>query len=243
MKFHFQIILFLVIFSFSYSQKNKEFEKLKKYTRYEVVINPKSKYIWTYKYKLKNGYLTEQENYARKELVYKCNYLYDTLNNIQHTIELFKGNKGYINDSIIKKEIDLVTNEINDIYTNRKIIKKEGIYNSGGNLIIYDDSIFAKYEYKYDSLNNIIEEKIYEYPEKTKTETITYKYDKFNNVIEVNRVFNYTVEFPIMVVGGIAHYKKENYRYIYNKDGLWIKKYWIVEGKETLIEKRKFFKN
>lgn len=243
MKFHLQIILILIVFSFSYSQKNSEFEKLKKYNGYEVVINPKSKFILTYKYKLKNGYITQQEYYVRKQLTYKCNYLYDTLNNIQHTIELFNRNEGYKNDSIVKKEIDLVTNEINEIYTNREIIKKEGNYNSEGNLITYDDSIFVKYEYKYDYLNNIIEEKIYEYPEKTKTETITYKYDKFNNVIEVNREFNYPVELPIIIYGGRAHYKKENYRYIYNKDGLWIKKYWIVEGKETLVEKRKFFKN
>lgn len=243
MKFHFQITLLLLIFTISYSQKNKEFEKLKKYNGYKVVINPKSKYNWTYKYKLKNGYITQQDNYAKKQLVYKCTHLYDTLNNIQHTIELFSKEKGYKNDSIFMKEIDLVTNEINEIYTNREIIKKEGDYNAEGNLITYDDSIFVKYEYKYDSLNNIIEEKIYEYPEKTKTETITYKYDKFNNVIEVNREFNYPVEFPVIYVGGRAHYKKEYYRYIYNKDGLWIKKYWIVEGKETLIERRKFFKN
>lgn len=176
-------------------------------------------------------------------MTYKCNYLYDTLNNIQHTIELFNRDEGYKNDSIVKKEIDLVANRINEIYTNKEIIKKDGNYNSEGNLITYDDSIFVKYEYKYDSLNNIIEEKIYEYPEKTKTETITYKYDKFNNIIELNRKFNYPVEFPIIYIGGIPHYKKENFRYIYNKDGVWIKKYSNVEGKETLIERRKFYKN
>lgn len=240
MKFHIHITLIsLLICSLSFSQKNKEFEKLKKYQRYKVVINPKTKYNWTYKYKLKNGYITEQENYEVKELAFKCIIIYDTLNNSEYSIELFNRNEGYKNDSIVKKEIDSIKKN----FPKKETIKKGSEYDLNGNLIMEDDSIFGKYEYKYDSLNNLIEEKEYEYPEKIKTQTITYKYDKFNNVIELNREFNYPVEFPIPVGGGGGHYKKENFRYVYNKDGLWIKKYWIVEGKEYLIEKRKFYKN
>ena len=142
MKFHLQIILFLVVFSFSYSQKNNEFEKLKKYNRYEVIINPKSKFILTYKYKLKNGYITQQEYYVRKQLTYKCNYLYDTLNNIQHTIELFNRNEGYKNDSIVKKEIDLVTNEnMKALFTELSVepIRTDGEISQG-----YVSSIIAR---------------------------------------------------------------------------------------------------
>lgn len=244
MKFHFQItLILLLICSFSFSQKSKEFEKLKKYKRYEVIINPTTKYNWTYKYELKNGYVTGEEYYEVKELTFKCIIMYDTLNNYQYTIELFDRNEGYKNDSIVKKEIDSIKNRIKNNYPKREIIKKSGEYDLNGNLIKEEDSIWGKYEYKYDSLNNIIEIKTSDYPEKGQIQIITYKYDKFNNIIELNREFNYPVEFPIPVGGGRGHYKKENFRYVYNKDGLWIKKYWIVEGKEYLIEKRKFYKN
>jgi hypothetical protein len=244
MKFHLQItLLSLLICSLSFAQKNKEFEKLKKYKRYEVIINPTTKYSWTYKYELKNGYITEQEYYGGKKLTFKCIVIYDTINNSQYTIELFDRNEGYKNDSIVKKEIDSIKNRIKNNYPKKEIIKKSGEYDLNGNLIKEEDSIWGKSEYKYDSLNNIIEYKRSDYPEKGQIKTISYKYDEFNNVIEINREFNYPVEFPIPVGGGRGHYKKENFRYVYNKDGLWIKKYWIVEGKELLIEKRKFYKN
>ena len=244
MKFHFRLtLILLLICSFSYSQESKEFEKLKKYKRYEVVTNPSSKYSWTYKYELENGYITEQEYYGGKKLTFKCVVIYDTINNSQYTIELFNRNEGYKNDSIVKKEIDSIKNRIKHNYAKKEIIKNSGEYDSNGNLIKEEDSIWGKFEYKYDSLNNIIEDKRSDYPEKGQIGIITYKYDKFNNVIELNREFNYPVKFPIPVGGGRGHYKKENFRYVYNKAGLWIKKYWIVEGKENLIEKRKFYKN
>lgn len=244
MKFHFRLILILLLIcSFSYSQESKEFEKLKKYKRYEVVTNPSSKNSWTYKYELKNGYITKQEYYGGKKLTFKCIVIYDTINNSQYTIELFDINEGYKNDSIVKKEIDSIKNRIKHNYAKKEIIKNSGEYDSNEKLIKEEDSIWGKFEYKYDSLNNIIEDKRSDYPEKGQIQTISYKYDEFNNVIELNREFNYPVKFPIPVGGGRGHYKKENFRYVYNKDELWIKKYWIVEGKEYLIEKRKFYKN
>jgi hypothetical protein len=45
-----------------------------------------------------------------------------------------------------------------------------------------------------------------------------------------------------MILGGRNKYENEKYRYVYNKDNLWTEKYWIVEKKEYLIEKRKFRK-
>ena len=42
------------------------------------------------------------------------------------------------------------------------------------------------------------------------------------------------------MIGGRAKYENEKFRYVYNKDNLWIEKYWIVENTEYLIEKRKF---
>ena len=93
----------------------------------------------------------------------------------------------------------------------------------------------------YDENGNITSEKIFsKFENQYKIEINNYKYDKFNNLIEVIRNSIPKETYPIPVVGGRFHYEIEKYRYVYNKDNLWIEKYWIVEDKEYLIEKRKF---
>jgi hypothetical protein len=238
-------LLFFLINLICFSQENNEIEKLKKYKTYEVINYPNPKNNWSYKYQLENGRIIEQENYESKTLAYKCKYLYDTINHKEYIIELYNRNDGYKNDSIIKKETIHIKKIIND----GKILNKDEF-----SLIEkYGDSIWKfQFEYKYDSQYNIIEKKITDVfieedslKNKIKNieiETISYKFDKFNNVIELHRSFNNPVEFPIPYGGGRLHYEKENFRYVYNKNALWVKKFWIVNGKETLIEKRKFYK-
>ncbi|MGB5419563.1 hypothetical protein, partial [Algibacter sp.] len=70
--------------------------------------------------------------------------------------------------------------------------------------------------------------------------TTHFKYDKWNNVIEIHREFEPKQEFPIIIIGGPAKYEFEYFRYKYNKNGLWTKKYKTVDAKEILVAKRKY---
>lgn len=211
-------ILVLLVYCFSFSQEKNEVEKLRKYNRYEHIINPKSKYHWTHKYELNNGLHSKEEIYNSKELTFRQKFIYDSINKLKYSVEMYNRDDGTISDTLVETE------------------PKN-----------YDDFSIEK---KYDSFNNVIEMKItnkFSDPlnnEKIviQIETISYKYDKLNNVIELNRNFNIPMEFPIVYGGGRSHYQNEKFRYIYNKHGLWVKKYWTINGKENLIEKRKFYK-
>ncbi|OYU78856.1 MAG: hypothetical protein CFE23_16655 [Flavobacterium sp. BFFFF1] len=105
----------------------------------------------------------------------------------------------------------------------------------------FDSICGFRIEYKYDTAGNVIFEKTYSKIDKQiLIETNSYKYDSHNNVIEINRTADPKQEYPIIMTGGQALYENEKFRYVYNNDGLWIKQYWIVDGKETLITKRVF---
>lgn len=211
-------ILIVFIYSISFSQVKNEIEKLKKYNSYEHIINVKSKHPWTHKYELNNGLHSKEEVYNSEVLTFRQKFIYDSNNKLNYSVEMYNRNDGTISDTLIETE------------------PKN-----------YDD---FSIEQKYDSFNNIIERKItqklikrdslHNEEEVIQIETIFYKYDKLNNVIELNRSFNIPMEFPIVYGGGRSHYQNEKFRYIYNKDGLWTKKYWIIDGKEFFIEKRIF---
>ena len=70
--------------------------------------------------------------------------------------------------------------------------------------------------------------------------TTYYKYDDRNNVIEIHREYLPKQEFPIIMIGGPAKYEFEYFRYKYNKNGLWSKKYKTVNGMEYVVAKRKY---
>ncbi|GAB3719163.1 hypothetical protein [Flavobacterium koreense] len=254
MKIIFHIVLFIFI-NFTIAQNNNEQELLKKYSSYELIKNPKSKYgCWTYKFKLDNGKIITQENFERKTLAYKSKFTYDTINNIKYEIKLYDRNDGH--------KIDTVTIE-QKIYNNKKELIQ--LLHKGESFIRYSNHdlngfpqleeyenhlIYDKREFKYDSKNNIIVEKIYskyfdeinnKESDSTQIETITYEYNINNDIISLNRHFKYPVKFPIIYGGGWSHYENEKFRYEYNNSGLWTKKYWIINEREILIEKRKFY--
>ena len=99
-------------------------------------------------------------------------------------------------------------------------------------LIEYDNNgkIIKKTEFNYN-LNN---------QEKIEKSTTIFKYDNRNNVIEIHREFEPKQKFPIIMIGGPSKYEFEYFRYIYNKNGLWTKKYKTVNGIENLVAKRKY---
>lgn len=220
-KSQFSYLLIFILYSlFSFAQEKKEIENLKKYDNYEHITNPKSKHHWTYKYELKNGRYSKFETYDSKELAFKQKFIYDSINKLKYSISLYNRNDGHISDTLIETE--------SEIYDTFSVEKKHDSFNN-----IIEEKFIMKYQ-EVDSLNN---EK-----EVIQIETISYKYDKLNNIIELNRSFNIPIEFPIVCGGGRSHYQNEKFRYIYNKNGLWTKKYWIINGKEFFIEKRKFHK-
>ena len=63
-------------------------------------------------------------------------------------------------------------------------------------------------------------------------ETTRYRYDKYNNVVRLHRSNDQEWKYPITVTGGPAQYEYETFRYVYNRDGLWNKKFKTVDGKE-----------
>ena len=104
------------------------------------------------------------------------------------------------------------------------------------------DSVFGyREELLYDKTGNVLERKEYsKIDNQIRIEITSYKYDSNNNILELNRNSFPKEEYPIIMIGGRAKYENEKFRYVYNKDNLWIEKYWIVENTEYLIEKRKF---
>jgi len=104
------------------------------------------------------------------------------------------------------------------------------------------DSISGfKEELKYNLIGKIIERKIYsKINREISIETLKYDYDTVGNVIEISRSNKPKVPYPIFVAGGLPIYENEKFKYVYNKHGIWIRKYTIVDGKVIVTEKRKF---
>ncbi len=207
---------------------------------------------WSKKIYLKNGLSVIEESYWKKELRHRTEFEYDEHNNIKKETETFEINEGKVNNvSDIKLKYD------NDILTQREynygLIEKYSDFNQLGNPKLIErieESEFKALPYKefieYDDNGNVV--KITEFStyedlnEKTIDEKSTthYKYDDRNNVIEIHREYEPKQEFPIIITGGPSMYEFEYYRYKYNKNGLWTKKYKTVNGKEYLVAKRKY---
>lgn len=250
------ITIFLLFMNIIVAQNNNERELLKKYSSYKLIRNPKSKFSnWTYKFELNNGKIKSQENYERDILAYKSIFSYDSINSIEYEIKLYDRNNSYKIDTVsIEQKVFNEKRELIKLLFKGKEVKKYSNHNSNGlpqleeSLVNFD---FNKIEYTYDSKNNITEKKIYtnyfdeislKENDSIQIETINFKYNKYNNVIQLKRSFKFPVKFPIIYGGGRSHYESEAFQYEYNKIGLWTKKYWIINGRKLLIEKRKFYK-
>jgi hypothetical protein len=252
MKILFKFLLFTNIII---AQNISEQELLKKYSSYELIINPKSKYgSWTYKFQLDKGKIICQENFEKKTLAYKSKFSYDTINNIKYEIKLYDRNDGYKIDTVdVEQKIYNNKKELIQLLFKGEPLIRYSNHNSNGfpQFEEYENHLFSdKREFKYDSKNNIIEEKIYskyfdeinnKETDSIQIETITYEYNSKNNIASLNRHFKFPVKFPIIYGGGRSHYENEKFRYEYNNHGLWTKKYWIINEKEIVVEKRIFY--
>ncbi|POS00578.1 hypothetical protein Q361_1552 [Flavobacterium croceum DSM 17960] len=237
----------LTVFSQSFEKIRKN-ENLKKYSSVEIIsfYNNKKKTGWSKKISLKDGKINSIRNYNKSTLTYQAEYFYDEKNDLDFEIVKYDINKGKINDTI---NYSYKYNDKNQLIEQEVLIKEFFSNFNSQNLpqtiesgkSAFDSLCGFRKELIYDIKGNIIQEKEYsKIDNQIKTKTITYKYDEYNNVIELNRVSSPNEKYPIIMIGGPAQFENEKFRYVYNKDNLWVEKYRIVENNEYLILKRKF---
>ena len=243
-------IIILLSFNISFGQKNEK-ELLKEHDFYVEKNIEMGK--WSTKYYLTNGLVSIQENYWKNELRSRTEFEYDKFDNITRETETYNINDGKVNSSIqikleykngllISKEFDIgLIEKYSDFnkFGKPRLIERIDTSKSAS-LLPYKELI------EYDDNSNIIKTVEFSTYEDLNGETVNekvithYKYDVQNNVIEIHREYEPKQDFPIIMVGGPLKYEFEYYRYEYNKNGLWTKKFKTVEGKEYLVAKRKY---
>lgn len=242
-------IITLLIFNNSFAQKS-ESELLKNYDFYVEKNIEMGK--WSTKFYLVNGLVSVRENYWKDELRSRTEFEYDRFGNVERETNTFDINQGQINNiSNLKLEYNdsLLVGKTFDF----GMTEKYSDFNELGKpkmIERIEESDFKAWPYKelmeYDKKGNIVKSTefiIYEdLNGKTVNEKATtyYKYDDRNNVIEIHREYEPKKEFPIPITGGPFLYEFEYFRYKYNRNELWTKKYKTVNGKEYLVAKRKY---
>jgi hypothetical protein len=244
------IIICISIVRFSYGQHPEipNREQLKQYNSYTHKIEPKS--CWKYVYELKNGLIVKQENYCKRELMNRVEFEYDRFGNVERETNTFNINEGQIND-ISNLKLEYKDSLLIRKKFNYRMTEKYSDFNEFGKPKLIEriqESDVKIWPFKelieYDNNGNIIKKTKFNFDlnnqEKIEKSITFFKYDNRNNVIEIHREYEPKQKFPIIMVGGPAKYEFEYYRYKYNKNGLWIKKYKTVNGMEYLIAKRKY---
>jgi len=243
------IIIILLIFDTSFAQKSEN-ELLKSYDFYVEKNIEMGK--WSNKCYLSNGLISVQENYWKNELRSRTEFEYDRFGNIEREINTYDINEGKVNDiSNLKLEYNdslLISKEFSFGMT-----EKYSDFNKLGKPKLIErieQTEFKAFPFKelieYDNQANITKSTEYSTYEDLNGKTINeiattyYKYDNRNNVIEIHREYEPRKEFPIPITGGPFLNEYEYFRYKYNKNGLWTKKYKTVNGKEYLVAKRKY---
>ena len=242
------LIVLLINFNTLLGQ-NKDADKLKNYVSY-TEDNYQSG-GWSKKYVLnEKGFISIEENYLNKKLRSRFEYYYDEYNNQNKEVKTFDPDDGVVSDEYDYK---LVVDEKGSIVQSGSgdFMKKYSNFTKLGKAqLIEMKADFGAFPYKevytYDEKGNIVKSIFYyntpDSLEKKSKEIRQFRYDKHNNVILLYRSNDPEQEFPMPMTGGPFKYEYEKFRYIYNRDGLWKKKFKTVEGKEYLIKKRKYIK-
>jgi len=256
------IIILIFINQFSFSQNfEKEKSKLVGYKSFEIKNLDSYKSSWSQINYLINGIINQNEHYFEGKLRSKQYYIYDKFGNEIYEVQTFDSNIGTKNDTIKNNKLTYNSKGfLSQIDYHSGNIEKYSDFTKTGkprlieSFIPKNDSLIlwpSKKIIIYDGNGNIEKEMIYLFSysqenNRAKTdiqiETNHYKYDKFNNIIEIKRENEPNIKFPIIMTGGRPQYEIEKFRYVYNSDGLWTKMFWIVDGKEKLIKKRKLIK-
>jgi hypothetical protein len=254
-----QVLTFLVLgFNFAYSQNiENETDKLSSFKTIKKT-SCQSYGNWSKTYELENGLIVSQRNYSGNTLTLIQKNIYNHNKNVIYEISIYNRNSGYKIDTTLSYSYKYdEKNRIIEKKYSFGMIEKYSAFdkNSKPKLIerlnengkpLYFFPITENME--YDSIGNLIKETKTELEyasdndttKQYKVEINTYKYDRFGNVIQLKREFSPKEEFPIIMTGGLPLYETEEFEYKYNEKGLWKKKYWIVQGKKRLLEKREF---
>jgi hypothetical protein len=221
-------------------------EYLKNYESVIVIHGSKGKTNWSSKYIFENGLIKKRFNFNKSKLTYEQAYYYNQ-GKLDFIVVLFNINKGKTNDTIkftykYNNKNQLIYDDVfvEKYYSNfnEKNLPQTIEYKS-----LFDSISGYKKELKYDIKGNISEEKIYsKVNNQFIIETVNYIYNSKNCIIEINRSSLPKSDYPIMVLGGRFLYENEQFRYVYNKYNIWIKKFIIINGVEYLYTQRKFKK-
>ena len=252
------LILFIPILSLS-QDFEMEKEQLAPYEMFSLQKKDSYEESWSHKNYLQNGLIVQNEQYFKGELRSRRKFIYDSLDKKIAEVWRFRIGEGKVNDTTrrfsntydedgkllrmedssgIIEQYSLFDDNGNPQLLERKSKNEDTLtlapfkeirhYNEGGK-IKKEELHF--YQYNADFEHLVLEKLINEYT-----------YDKFGNVIEIKRSFQPAQELPIYSSGRRPLYAIENYSYEYNKDGLWKKMYWTIEGKRELLQKRSFKK-
>ena len=249
----------------------EEREALKKYKSYKETNIEGGRFRQSRTITLSNGLIYQEKicfRYKKKHCLYS-KYIHDNNGNVIGNIEYDKVTKTFKDTILYNPKYDkkgrLIQTRLNCIilkYANFneqdqiQRIEKEFDSTCSGlkpNINPY------KVEYVYDKNGKIIQMLQHSLTgwkdakgrvtdEKKEKETTYFSYNTNGNVVSIKREYDPKQEFPIQIykghVGGGMYeiYEKETFRYVYNKDGLWIKKFKKVNGKESLVAKRSYKK-
>ncbi|MDC1162494.1 hypothetical protein OAT18_03550 [Tenacibaculum sp.] len=244
MKNCYLLIFLFGIISFLNAQNDKS-EVLKNYSSYtEKKIEKDGLIKEVY---LNNGLIKTIKNYSRKQLRFLVNFEYNKQHKINKEKVYFIFNKDTTNqiiNTLIYNNNLLVFKENGREFTEKfskfnKLGKPELIEREKTNNYKKTELPFIFKEIlEYDERGNIItsiKHSQIRHSLKKEIETIEYKYNIWNDLIQVYRKFEQKKTFPICPeFSKVCKYKLEKYRYEYNNNGLWIKKYKIINNVETL---------
>ena len=252
------LMLFIPFISLS-QDFEMEKEQLVPYEMFTLQKKDSYEGSWTHKNHLQNGLIIQNEQYFKGELRSRRNFLYDSLDNKIAEVWTYRIGEGKVNDTTRRfsnkydKEGKLVRME-----DSSGIIEIFSQFDSNGNPQLIerksknrDTLTLAPYKevLHYNQDNKKIKEELHFHSYDSDSNNLTqeilineYIYDQFGNVAEIQRSFEPKKEFPIYSSGNRPLYAIEKYSYKYNKDGLWKKKYWTINGKKELLQKRTFKK-
>lgn len=233
-----KLFLFLILVVFSC--RGQDLEKNKDFSKYSSIVDEHVQTNWITKHFLSNGKLSRKEIYSYKRLMGEMFYLYDTFGNRKFEIKNYDANNGSVNDTIEHYKYDSEGRLIESNYKGSTTLYSE--FNRA-NLPQKINSSYSTTDLRYDSRGNIlIEITILSIGRETDTATIHYEYNQYDDVIALKRSYKPQRNFPIWVYGELPYYEVEHFRYVYNKYGLWIKKYVTLDGDEFLVCRRKYRK-
>ena len=215
------------------------------------------------KYSLENGLVAAKETFKNDTLQCRIELEYDKYNNLTKETETYNIKKGYVNNILYSSpkitsavdfydfltkdkqlEEDENSNKLELQYRNSRKLEDQEPFILGSGVPL--DLPIADIKHEFDENGNLIElhrstyYKGYNTRYRKASSVTKYKYDNMSNIIQIHREYTPKMEFPIEYKDGQFLCENEYFRYTYNDQSLWTKKYRTVNEKEALIAKREY---